>query len=139
MCSCGAVAHIREVEMRSLGVLLAGIACLGLSAQQAMSEDLIIAVQKNPDVVEPMRDFSNVGMRVVYNIAETLIERDFKDGQKLVPGLATAWTRIDDRTIDSHIKRLRRKFKAVDDNFSAIETLYGLGYRFQDGTANATA
>lgn len=46
---------------------------------------------------------------------------------------------VDDRTIDSHIKRLRRKFKAVDDNFSAIETLYGLGYRFQDGTANATA
>ena len=37
---------------------------------------------------------------------------------------------VDDRTIDSHIKRLRRKFKAVDDGFSAIETLYGLGYRF---------
>ena len=37
---------------------------------------------------------------------------------------------VDDRTIDSHIKRLRRKFKAVDPDFSAIETLYGLGYRF---------
>lgn len=37
---------------------------------------------------------------------------------------------VDDRTIDSHIKRLRRKFKAVDQDFSAIETLYGLGYRF---------
>lgn len=86
--------------MRSLRVLLAGIICLGLSAQQAMSEDLVIAVQKNPDVIEPMRDFSNVGMRVVYNLAETLIERDFKDGQKLIPGLATAWTRVDDRTID---------------------------------------
>jgi two-component system response regulator ChvI len=40
---------------------------------------------------------------------------------------------VDDRTIDSHIKRLRRKFKLVDEDFSAIETLYGLGYRFQDG------
>ena len=38
---------------------------------------------------------------------------------------------VDDRTIDSHIKRLRRKFKAVDKNFSGIETLYGVGYRFQ--------
>ena len=37
---------------------------------------------------------------------------------------------VDDRTIDSHIKRLRRKFRAVDDNFKAIETLYGVGYRF---------
>jgi two-component system, OmpR family, response regulator ChvI len=39
---------------------------------------------------------------------------------------------IDDRTIDSHIKRLRRKFRAVDDEFDAIETLYGAGYRFSD-------
>jgi two-component system response regulator ChvI len=39
---------------------------------------------------------------------------------------------VDDRTIDSHIKRLRRKFKAIDPDFAAIETLYGLGYRFRD-------
>ena len=37
---------------------------------------------------------------------------------------------VDDRTIDSHIKRLRRKFRAVDPNFGAIETLYGAGYSF---------
>lgn len=39
---------------------------------------------------------------------------------------------VDDRTIDSHIKRMRRKFRAVDDRFSAIETLYGIGYRFAE-------
>ncbi len=39
---------------------------------------------------------------------------------------------VDDRTIDSHIKRLRKKFKAVDDNFDMIETLYGVGYRFKE-------
>jgi two-component system, OmpR family, response regulator ChvI len=39
---------------------------------------------------------------------------------------------IDDRTIDSHIKRLRRKFREVDGEFDAIETLYGAGYRFAD-------
>ena len=37
---------------------------------------------------------------------------------------------VDDRTIDSHIKRIRRKFRAVDGQFDAIETLYGVGYRF---------
>ena len=39
---------------------------------------------------------------------------------------------VDDRTIDSHIKRLRKKFKQVDDDFDMIETLYGVGYRFKD-------
>lgn len=43
---------------------------------------------------------------------------------------------VDDRTIDSHIKRLRKKFKAVDDDFDMIETLYGVGYRFRE-TAGA--
>ena len=37
---------------------------------------------------------------------------------------------VDDRTIDSHIKRVRRKFRAVDPEFDGIETLYGVGYRF---------
>jgi two-component system response regulator ChvI len=39
---------------------------------------------------------------------------------------------VDDRTIDSHIKRLRKKFKAVDSSFDVIETLYGVGYRFKE-------
>jgi two-component system response regulator ChvI len=39
---------------------------------------------------------------------------------------------VDDRTIDSHIKRLRKKFKLVDDSFDGIETLYGVGYRFKE-------
>jgi two-component system, OmpR family, response regulator ChvI len=39
---------------------------------------------------------------------------------------------VDDRTIDSHIKRLRKKFKVVDDKFDAIETLYGVGYRYRE-------
>jgi len=39
---------------------------------------------------------------------------------------------VDDRTIDSHIKRLRKKFREVDNDFSQIETLYGIGYRYKD-------
>ncbi|MBS1240308.1 MAG: DNA-binding response regulator [Proteobacteria bacterium] len=40
---------------------------------------------------------------------------------------------VDDRTVDSHIKRMRRKFRTVDPQFDAIETLYGAGYSFADG------
>jgi two-component system response regulator ChvI len=39
---------------------------------------------------------------------------------------------VDDRTIDSHIKRVRKKFRNVDEEFNAIETLYGIGYRYKD-------
>ncbi|HVO01706.1 MAG TPA: response regulator transcription factor [Candidatus Cybelea sp.] len=39
---------------------------------------------------------------------------------------------VDDRTIDSHIKRLRKKFKVVDPEFNQIETLYGVGYRYRE-------
>lgn len=39
---------------------------------------------------------------------------------------------VEDRTVDSHIKRLRRKFKRADDDFAQIETLYGLGYRYRE-------
>ncbi len=39
---------------------------------------------------------------------------------------------VDDRTIDSHIKRLRKKMRTADEGFSAIETLYGIGYRYNE-------
>ena len=42
---------------------------------------------------------------------------------------------VDDRTIDSHIKRLRKKMRVVDSQFSCIETLYGIGYRYSDHLA----
>lgn len=40
---------------------------------------------------------------------------------------------VDDRTIDSHIKRVRKKLRAVDESFNQIETLYGIGYRYKEG------
>lgn len=39
---------------------------------------------------------------------------------------------VDDRTIDSHVKRMRKKFREVDPEFDAIETLYGVGYRYRE-------
>jgi two-component system response regulator ChvI len=40
---------------------------------------------------------------------------------------------VSDRTIDSHIKRLRKKFELVDAGFAAVETVHGLGYRYAAG------
>jgi len=39
---------------------------------------------------------------------------------------------VDDRTIDSHIKRLRKKFRKTDKSFDGIETLYGVGYKYKE-------
>jgi two-component system response regulator ChvI len=39
---------------------------------------------------------------------------------------------VDDRTIDSHVKRVRKKFRVADPDFSQIETLYGIGYRYKE-------
>jgi two-component system response regulator ChvI len=46
---------------------------------------------------------------------------------------------VDDRTIDSHIKRLRKKFREVDKEFSHIETLYGVGYKYNEANAPVVA
>ena len=55
-----------------------------------------------------------------------------KSRDQLMDGAYGEHIYVDDRTIDSHIKRLRKKFKAVDGEFAQIETLYGVGYRYRD-------
>ena len=55
-----------------------------------------------------------------------------KSRDQLMDGAYGEHIYVDDRTIDSHIKRLRKKFKAVDASFAQIETLYGVGYRYRD-------
>ena len=67
-------------------------------------------------------------------ILETLAQRPgiVKTRNQLMDAAYQDDIYVDDRTIDSHIKRLRRKFRLVDPAFDAIETLYGAGYRFAD-------
>ena len=55
-----------------------------------------------------------------------------KSRDQLMDGAYGEHIYVDDRTIDSHIKRLRKKFKDVDQDFAQIETLYGVGYRYRD-------
>ena len=69
-----------------------------------------------------------------FMILETLAQRPgiVKTRNQLMDAAYQDDIYVDDRTIDSHIKRLRRKFRQVDPSFDAIETLYGAGYRFSD-------
>ena len=68
-------------------------------------------------------------------IVESLAQRPghVKNRDQLIDAAYGENIYVDDRTIDSHIKRLRRKFREVDEGFSEIETLYGVGYRYNVG------
>jgi two-component system, OmpR family, response regulator ChvI len=67
-------------------------------------------------------------------ILESLAQRPgvVKSRNQLMDAAYTDDVYVDDRTIDSHIKRLRRKFRQADPQFDAIETLYGAGYKFSE-------
>jgi two-component system response regulator ChvI len=79
------------------------------------------------------------GEQVQLTVTEFLILRSLaerpghvKNRDQLMDAAYGEHIYVDDRTIDSHIKRLRRKFKAADSEFAQIETLYGLGYRYRE-------
>ena len=67
-------------------------------------------------------------------LIETLAKRPglVKTRDQLIDAAYGETIYVDDRTIDSHIKRLRRKFKSFDENFDEIETIYGIGYRYKN-------
>ncbi len=79
------------------------------------------------------------GKQVVLTVTEFLILQSLaqrpgivKSRDSLMDAAYEDQVYVDDRTIDSHIKRLRKKFKVVDKDFDVIETLYGVGYRFKE-------
>jgi two-component system, OmpR family, response regulator ChvI len=79
------------------------------------------------------------GQNVDLTVTEFLILKSLalrpghvKSRDQLMDGAYGEHIYVDDRTIDSHIKRLRKKFKTVDDDFGQIETLYGVGYRYRE-------
>jgi two-component system response regulator ChvI len=77
----------------------------------------------------------NVTLTVTeFMILETLAHRPgvVKSRNQLMDAAYQDDVYVDDRTIDSHIKRLRRKFREVDPEFDAIDTLYGAGYRYTE-------
>ncbi|MGB3810236.1 MAG: response regulator transcription factor [Parvibaculum sp.] len=99
-----------------------------------------IVLERGPLVLDPERHSCTWnGKPVVLTVTEFLILQALaqrpgyvKSRDSLMDAAYDDQVYVDDRTIDSHIKRLRKKFKEVDDDFDAIETLYGVGYRYRE-------
>ncbi|MGE5546891.1 MAG: response regulator transcription factor [Solirubrobacterales bacterium] len=79
------------------------------------------------------------GQKVDLTVTEFLILKSLaqrpghvKNRDQLIDAAYGEHIYVDDRTIDSHIKRLRKKFREIDTEFAHIETLYGVGYRYRD-------
>jgi two-component system response regulator ChvI len=97
-------------------------------------------IQRGRLVMDPARhevawDGQPVSLTVTeFLILEALAARPgvVKSRNQLMDAAYSDDVYVDDRTIDSHIKRLRRKFRSVDPAFAAIDTLYGAGYSFAD-------
>ncbi len=98
------------------------------------------AIQRGELTLDPGRhQCSWKGQGVDLTVTEFLILKSLaarpghvKSRDQLMDGAYGEHIYVDDRTIDSHIKRLRKKFKAADPDFAQIETLYGVGYRYRD-------
>ena len=112
----------------------------GELAHGAVATDAEPVIQRGDLLLDPGRhQCSWRGSNVDLTVTEFLILKSLalrpghvKSRDQLMDGAYGEHIYVDDRTIDSHIKRLRKKFKAVDTEFAQIETLYGVGYRYRD-------
>jgi len=108
------------------------------AAVPAASAQTTPPIERGPLRMDPNRHaVAWFGAPVVLTVTEFLLLQSLaqrpgfvKTRDQLMDVAYDEDTYVDDRTIDSHIKRLRKKFRAVDPDFAAIETLYGIGYRF---------
>src|SRR5258708_26636574 len=97
-------------------------------------------IQRGELLLDPSRhQCSWKGTNVDLTVTEFLILKSLalrpghvKSRDQLMDGAYGEHIYVADRTIDSHVKRLRKKFKAIDSSFGQIETLYGVGYRYRD-------
>jgi two-component system, OmpR family, response regulator ChvI len=128
------LARIRAILRRSDAVLPEG------APAPPASEGPPEKIERGRLVMDPARhqvtwDGRAVSLTVTeFLILEALAQRPgvIKSRNQLMDAAYPDDVFVDDRTVDSHIKRMRRKFRVVDDGFSAIDTLYGAGYSFAE-------
>ena len=112
----------------------------GKKGNQAPAGEVKQSMARGKLVLDPMRhectwDGKPVRLTVTeFLILQCLAQRPgfVKSRDNLMDAAYDDQVYVDDRTIDSHIKRLRKKFKVADDDFDSIETLYGVGYRYKE-------
>ena len=112
---------------------------IALQAEGACEPDEDIVMCGSLELDKQRHKVAWKGQPVVLTVTEFIIlnalaERPgvVKSRNQLMDAAYSDQVYVDDRTIDSHIKRLRKKFKKVDDTYASIETLYGVGYRYNE-------
>ena len=118
-------AVLRRAEARS-------VAAAGVPSKEIMERGkLVLDVQRHSCTW----DGKDVQLTVTeFLILQALAQRPgfVKSRDNLMDAAYDDQVYVDDRTIDSHIKRLRKKFKQIDDVFDSIQTLYGVGYKYTE-------
>lgn len=130
----------RLLLARIRAILRRGTSAVINSPDDAQSEQVGPLLEQGRLVMDPARhrvewDAKPVSLTVTeFLILEALASRPgvIKSRNQLMDAAYPDDVFVDDRTVDSHIKRLRRKFRLVDPDFNAVETLYGAGYSFSD-------
>jgi len=137
----GADDYIRKPFSQNL--LIARIRALlrrhELSQSIGETEESKDVIRRGPLMLDPSRHLCTWnGGAVNLTVTEFLLIQSLakrpgmvKSRDQLIDAAYGEHIYVDDRTIDSHIKRLRKKFRVVDKEFSEIETLYGVGYRYK--------
>jgi two-component system, OmpR family, response regulator ChvI len=128
------VARIRALLRRS-EVRRGGVPQAGPNGEELKPLLIRGRLSMDPAKHEVRWDAKDVQLTVTeFMILEALAQRPgfVKSRDQLMDAAYDDDIYVDDRTIDSHIKRLRKKFRYVDGEFKGIETLYGVGYRFSE-------
>ena len=119
-------AVLRRAGVREAGAKPAGEAAASLQrGQLVMDQERHTCTWKGEPVTLTVTEFL---------ILQSLAQRPgvVKSRDALMDAAYDDQVYVDDRTIDSHIKRLRKKMRSVDPDFASIETLYGIGYRYTE-------
>ena len=112
----------------------------GQASETPTEEEEKKILRRGELTLDPMRHACTwKGKQVILTVTEFLILEALaqrpgfvKSRDALMDAAYDDQVYVDDRTIDSHIKRIRKKFRVVDDSFDGIETLYGVGYRYKE-------
>jgi len=132
------IERIRAVLRRAEDHRAAGEGDVKVAPENSVATEEVM--ERGRLVLDPLRhqvtwDGRDVTLTVTeFLILQALAQRPghVKSRDQLMDAAYSEDIYVDDRTIDSHIKRLRKKFRAVDPAFEAIDTLYGVGYRFRE-------
>src|SRR5579859_7675625 len=129
-----------KAVLRRAGIDGEEVPPLSAAAAAAAAEASTRAIKRGKLTLDPARhDCLWDGRPVKLTVTEFLLLQSLaqrpgfvKSRDNLMDAAYDDQVYVDDRTIDSHIKRMRKKFRDVDPEFDAIETLYGVGYRYRE-------